>query len=45
MNSLISKYRKVGERHYRETYGVFDEDFEIDDVFEHRGPPSKKHWR
>jgi itaconyl-CoA hydratase len=36
MESLIPMYKKVGERRYRETYGLYYEDFEVGDVFEHR---------
>ena len=36
MDSLISMYKKVGEHRYRETYGLYYEDFEVGDVFEHR---------
>ena len=36
MDSLIAMYKQVGERRYRETYGLYYEDFEIGDVFEHR---------
>jgi itaconyl-CoA hydratase len=36
MDSLIAMYKQVGERRFRETYGLYYEDFEIGDVFEHR---------
>jgi itaconyl-CoA hydratase len=32
----ISVYKKVGERRYREVYGLYFEDFEIGTVVEHR---------
>jgi itaconyl-CoA hydratase len=36
MKSLIPMYKQVGPNRYRETYGLYYEDFEIGDVFEHR---------
>jgi itaconyl-CoA hydratase len=36
METLLSGYKKVGERRYRETSGLYFEDFEPGDVFEHR---------
>ena len=36
METLLSGYKKVGERRYRETSGLYYEDFEPGDVFEHR---------
>jgi itaconyl-CoA hydratase len=36
METLLSAYKVVGERRYRETSGLYWEDFESDDVFEHR---------
>jgi itaconyl-CoA hydratase len=36
MESLIPMYKKVGEHRYREIYGLYYEDFEVGDVFEHR---------
>lgn len=32
----ISRYKKVGENRYRETTGLYYEDFNVGDVFEHR---------
>jgi itaconyl-CoA hydratase len=32
----ISMYREVGAKRYRETFGLYYEDFEIGDVIEHR---------
>lgn len=34
--SKISRYKKVGENRYRETTGLYYEDFNVGDVFEHR---------
>ena len=36
METLISAYKTVGKRRYRETSGLYYEDFEPGDVFEHR---------
>lgn len=36
MKKTISAYKKVGKNRYRETYGLYFEDFEEGDVFEHR---------
>ena len=36
MENLLPAYKKVGERRYRETSGLYYEDFEPGDVFEHR---------
>ena len=36
MNGLMPAYKAVGERRYRETSGLYWEDFEPGDVFEHR---------
>jgi itaconyl-CoA hydratase len=36
MEPLLPAYKKVGERRYRETSGLYFEDFEPGDVFEHR---------
>ena len=36
MKTLIPMYKQTGEKRYRETYGLYFEDFEIGDVFEHR---------
>ncbi len=36
MNTPLSAYKTVGERRYRETSGLYWEDFEPGDVFEHR---------
>jgi itaconyl-CoA hydratase len=36
METLLPAYKKVGERRYRETSGLYFEDFEPGDVFEHR---------
>ena len=36
MEKLLSAYKKVGDRRYRETSGLYFEDFEPGDVFEHR---------
>ncbi|QES88710.1 MaoC/PaaZ C-terminal domain-containing protein [Rhizosphaericola mali] len=32
----ISMYKKVGDNRYRETYGLYYEDFVVGDIFEHR---------
>ncbi|AKJ20756.1 MaoC/PaaZ C-terminal domain-containing protein [Mycoplasmopsis synoviae] len=32
----VSRYKKVGENRYRETTGLYYEDFNVGDVFEHR---------
>jgi itaconyl-CoA hydratase len=36
METLISAYRELGKKRYRETSGLYYEDFEVGDVFEHR---------
>ena len=36
MQELLSAYKQVGDRRYRETSGLYFEDFEPGDVFEHR---------
>jgi itaconyl-CoA hydratase len=36
MKALLSAYKQVGERRYRETSGLYYEDFQPGDVFEHR---------
>jgi itaconyl-CoA hydratase len=36
METLLAAYKKVGERRYREISGLYFEDFEPGDVFEHR---------
>ena len=36
MEQMLSAYKTVGERRYRETSGLYFEDFEPGDVFEHR---------
>jgi itaconyl-CoA hydratase len=36
METLLPAYKKVGERRYRETPGLYFEDFDPADVFEHR---------
>jgi itaconyl-CoA hydratase len=36
MKSLIPMYKQIGPNRYRETYGLYYEDFELGDVFEHR---------
>lgn len=32
----VSRYKKVGENRYRETTGLYYENFNVGDVFEHR---------
>ncbi|HLH75357.1 MAG TPA: MaoC/PaaZ C-terminal domain-containing protein [Candidatus Binataceae bacterium] len=36
MKTVPSMYKQVGDKRYRETYGLYYEDFEVGDVFEHR---------
>jgi len=36
MKKLVAAHKKVGKQRYRETHGLFYEDFEVGDVFEHR---------
>ena len=36
MKELLSAYKEVGEKRYREIYGLHYDDFEVGDVFEHR---------
>jgi itaconyl-CoA hydratase len=36
MENAISAYREIGPKRYRETNGLYYEDFETGDVFEHR---------
>ena len=33
---MIAQAKEVGDKRYRESYGRYFEDFEIDDVYEHR---------
>jgi itaconyl-CoA hydratase len=36
MDKIPSAYRDLGSKHYRETNGLYYEDFEVGDIFEHR---------
>ena len=36
MDTILPAYKAIGERRFRETSGLYWEDFEPDDVFEHR---------
>jgi itaconyl-CoA hydratase len=36
MEQILSAYRDLGSKRYRETNGLYYEDFEVGDVFEHR---------
>ena len=36
MQKTPSAYRELGAKRYRETSGLYYEDFEVGDVFEHR---------
>lgn len=36
MNDILPAYKKIGDRRFRETSGLYWEDFEPGDVFEHR---------
>src|SRR5579863_2052983 len=36
MQKTLSAYRELGAKRYRETSGLYYEDFEVGDVFEHR---------
>jgi itaconyl-CoA hydratase len=36
MNEMLSAYKEMGPKRYRETSGLYYEDFEVGDVFEHR---------
>ena len=36
MDPILPAYKPVGEKRYRETSGLYYEDFEPGDVFEHR---------
>jgi itaconyl-CoA hydratase len=36
MENTLSAYRELGPKRYRETSGLYYEDFEVGDVFEHR---------
>jgi itaconyl-CoA hydratase len=36
MDPILSAYKSVGDRRYRETSGLYWEDFEPGDIFEHR---------
>src|ERR1700730_1876446 len=36
MEKTLSTYRELGAKRYRETSGLYYEDFEVGDVFEHR---------
>src|ERR1700693_906682 len=36
MDKTLSAYRELGPKRYRETSGLYYEDFEVGDIFEHR---------
>src|SRR5580658_7347001 len=36
MNEMLSAYKEMGPKRYREASGLYYEDFEVGDVFEHR---------
>lgn len=36
MKEMVAAHKKVGENRYRETYGLYYDDFEVGDIFEHR---------
>jgi itaconyl-CoA hydratase len=36
MQEMLSAYRELGAKRYRETSGLYYEDFELGDIFEHR---------
>ena len=36
MNKTPSQFRELGPKRYREISGLYFEDFEVGDVFEHR---------
>jgi itaconyl-CoA hydratase len=36
MKKLVHMYKKVSEKRYRETYGLYFEELEVGDIFEHR---------
>lgn len=36
MSKTIQVYKQVGEKRYRESFGLYFEDFEVGDIFEHR---------
>jgi itaconyl-CoA hydratase len=36
MENILPAYRELGSKRYRETNGLYYEDFEVGDVFEHR---------
>ncbi|HZI15153.1 MAG TPA: MaoC/PaaZ C-terminal domain-containing protein [Myxococcus sp.] len=36
MKKMVAAHKKVGKQRYRETHGLYFEDFEAGDVFEHR---------
>ena len=36
MENTLSAYRELSPKRYRETSGLYYEDFEVGDVFEHR---------
>lgn len=36
MEKILAAYRELGPKRYRETNGLYYEDFEVGDVFEHR---------
>jgi itaconyl-CoA hydratase len=38
MEKTVSAYRELGPKHYRETSGLYYEDFEVGDVFERCSP-------
>src|ERR1700692_3479864 len=53
METILPAYKAVGERRYRETSGLYWEDFVPGDVFEHRpgrtvldaASPAKTEWK
>lgn len=36
MDKVLSRLEKIGSQRYRESHGLYYEDFEIDDIYEHR---------
>ncbi|MFM7792990.1 MAG: hypothetical protein ACKO90_34530, partial [Microcystis panniformis] len=36
MENILSAYREISPNRYRETNGLYYEDFQVGDVFEHR---------
>jgi itaconyl-CoA hydratase len=36
MSKILSRLEQIGDQRYRESHGLYYEDFDIDDIYEHR---------